>query len=76
MVLSKDRVRWIQAEMGGTVTLGQTKEEFVGAIKATKDRKAIEKMNKLWKDNGGPAALPRSIELRAAGLFQSMLNLD
>ena len=51
MVLSKDRVRWIQAKLGGTVTLGQTKEEFVGAIKATKDRKAIEKMNKLWKDN-------------------------
>ena len=76
MVLSKDRVRWIQAELGGTIMLGPTKDEFVGAIKACKDRKVTDKMNKMWKDHGGPAVLPRSIEMRAIGLFEAMVNLD
>ena len=74
--MSKDRVRWIQAELGGTIKLGQTKEEFIGAIKACKDRKVTDKMNTFWKQNGGPAVLPRSIEARAAGPFESLVGLD
>ena len=76
MVLAKDRVRWIQAEFGGKVKLGQTKDEFVAGIKACKDRKVTYKLNKLWKDTGGPDILPRSIEQRAIGLFEAMVKLD
>ena len=76
MVLAKDRVRWIQAELGGKIKLGQTKDEFVAGIKACKDRKVTDKLNKLWKDNGGPSVLPRSIEQRAIGLFEAMVKLD
>ena len=68
--MPKDRVRWIQSELGGNIKLGQNKEEFVVAIKACKDRKVIEKMNALWKKNGGPSVLPRSVEARAGGAFR------
>ena len=75
-ILSKDRARWIQSELGGNIKLGQNKEEFVAAIKACKDRKVIEKMSALWTKNGGPSVLPRSVEARAGGLFESLVSLD
>ena len=76
MFLAKDRVRWIQAEFGGKVKLGQTKDEFVAGIKACRDRKVTYKLNKLWKETGGHSVLPRSVEQRAIGLFEAMVKLD